>query len=500
MFRPSQGQSKPPIMESKGTNTEENSKIQDKSIDDAFARFNTIITRLKALDKGFSSKNYVKKFLRELHPKWRAKVMAIEESKNLTTLSLDELIGNMKAKKESSDEESSTSDSKDEEYAMVVRDFKKCGDLNHLIGECPKSPRSKNQRAFVGGTWSDSGEDEEENTKDKNCLIALASNEVYRNMLDGNGVVSRNKLGLVAQGYNQQEGRHGMSLMEIEHIKDQRVTNAIEAIAIYETKTCGYDRKSSQQQNKEQKVVKAYASRPNNKRGYLGNRPLCNQCNLHHDGQCPPRCRKCNGIGHQTRDCRSKTPATGCNLNPAITCFGCGKQGHYKKGCPRLKKGKKDKKEKACSDTHASPNNVNAYVMSFGLTNSPTIFMDLMNRVCKPYLDKFVIVFIDDILIYSKSKEEHEVHLKMILELLKKEKLFAKFSKCEFRLQEVQFLGHVVNRDGIHVDPSKKNKKCKWGDKQEEAFWILKEKLCNAHVLALPDGPNDFVVYYNASD
>ncbi|GKC02701.1 putative reverse transcriptase domain-containing protein, partial [Tanacetum coccineum] len=107
-------------------------------------------------------------------------------------------------------------------------------------------------------------------------------------------------------------------------------------------------------------------------------------------------------------------------------------------------------------------------------------------------LDKFVIVFIDDILIYSKSEEEHEVHLKAILDLLKKEKLYAKFSKCEFWLQEVQFLEHVVNRDGIHVDPNK-------GNEQDEAFHILKEKLCNAPVLALPDGPNDFVVYCDAS-
>nr|GEZ56272.1 putative reverse transcriptase domain-containing protein [Tanacetum cinerariifolium] len=93
--------------------------------------------------------------------------------------------------------------------------------------------------------------------------------------------------------------------------------------------------------------------------------------------------------------------------------------------------------------------------MPFRLTNAPAVFMDLMNRVCYPYLDKFVIVFIDDILIYSRSEEEHEAHLKTILDLLKKEKLFAKFSKCEFWLKEVQFLGHVVNREGIHVDPSK---------------------------------------------
>ncbi|GJS72202.1 putative reverse transcriptase domain-containing protein [Tanacetum coccineum] len=142
-------------------------------------------------------------------------------------------------------------------------------------------------------------------------------------------------------------------------------------------------------------------------------------------------------------------------------------------------------------------------VMPFGLTNAPVVFMDLMNRVCKPYLDKFVIVFIDDILIYSRTKEDHEVHLGLVLELLRKEKLYAKFSKCEFWLQEVHFLGHVVNQNGIHVDPSKikaKNQKYVWGVEQEEAFQTLKNNLCDAPILTLPDGVEDFVVYCDASN
>ncbi|GKA65639.1 putative reverse transcriptase domain-containing protein [Tanacetum coccineum] len=149
-------------------------------------------------------------------------------------------------------------------------------------------------------------------------------------------------------------------------------------------------------------------------------------------------------------------------------------------------------------------------VRPFGLTNAPAIFIDLMNRVCRPYLDKFMIVFIDNILIYSKTQEEHVEHLRLVLELLKKEKLYAKFSKCEFWLRKVQFLGHVINGNGIHVDPSKieavknwkaprtpmrwfKSKTFDWGEELELAFQTLKDKLCNASVLALPDGPEDFV-------
>ncbi|GJS87270.1 reverse transcriptase domain-containing protein [Tanacetum coccineum] len=183
-------------------------------------------------------------------------------------------------------------------------------------------------------------------------------------------------------------------------------------------------------------------------------------------------------------------------------------------------------------------------VMPFGLTNAPAVFMDLMNRVCKPYLDKFVIVFIDDILIYSHNEKEHEEHLKTILELLKKEELYAKFSKCEFWINTVKFLGHVIDSSGIHVDPAKieavknwaspttpseirqflglagyyrrfiegfskiakpmteltqKNQKFDWGEEQEEAFQLLKQKLCAAPILALPEGSEDFVVYCDAS-
>ncbi|KAI3797507.1 hypothetical protein L1987_32764 [Smallanthus sonchifolius] len=155
-------------------------------------------------------------------------------------------------------------------------------------------------------------------------------------------------------------------------------------------------------------------------------------------------------------------------------------------------------------------------VMPFGLNNAPAVLMDLMNRVCKLYLDKFVIVFIDDILIYSKSKVEHEEHLRLVLDLLKKEKLYAKFSKCEFWLKEVQFLGHIVNEKGLAgyyrhfiANFSKiavpltalthKGKPYEWGPKQEEAFQTLKQKLCEAPILTLPDGTEDFVVYCDAS-
>ncbi|GKF20368.1 zf-CCHC domain-containing protein, partial [Tanacetum coccineum] len=180
--------------------------LKEESIDSGFGRFNTIITSLKALDEGFSSNNYVKKFLRALHSKWRAKATTIEESKDLLLLALDELIGNLKvhevvmendseiyrgknervksialkAKKESSDDDTSTSRSDDKEYAMAKgkSDWKcfRCGDPNHLIGDCSKPSRNKDQKALIGGSWSDSENEAEDKTNDETCLMAQLSN------------------------------------------------------------------------------------------------------------------------------------------------------------------------------------------------------------------------------------------------------------------------------------------------------------------------------------
>ncbi|KAL4020671.1 hypothetical protein IC575_019452 [Cucumis melo] len=183
-------------------------------------------------------------------------------------------------------------------------------------------------------------------------------------------------------------------------------------------------------------------------------------------------------------------------------------------------------------------------VMSFGLTNAPAVFMDLMNRVFREFLDTFVIVFIDDILIYSKTKVEHEEHLRMVLQTLRDNKLYAKFSKCEFWLKQVSFLGHVVSKAGVSVDPAKieavtswtrpstvsevrsflglagyyrrfvenfsriatrltqltrKRAPFVWSKACDDSFQNLKQKLVTAPVLTVPDGSGSFVIYSDGS-
>lgn len=183
-------------------------------------------------------------------------------------------------------------------------------------------------------------------------------------------------------------------------------------------------------------------------------------------------------------------------------------------------------------------------VMPFGVTNAPVAFMDLMNHVFKSYLDEFVIVFIDDILIYSKDEAQHAVHLQAVLETLQNQKLYAKFKKCEFWLDSVVFLGHVIGREGISVDPQKieavvnwpspttvmevlsflglvgyyrrfvqnfskiavpmteltrKGEPYVWTEKREQSFQELKRRLTTTPILTLPDGVEDFAIYRDAS-
>ncbi|WVZ71456.1 hypothetical protein U9M48_020042 [Paspalum notatum var. saurae] len=224
-------------------------------------------------------------------------------------------------------------------------------------------------------------------------------------------------------------------------------------------------------------------------------------------------------------------------------------------GCPALFVEKKDRGDRAIIDKNreedipktAFSTGYGLYeypVMSFGLTNAPAFFMYMMNSVFMNELDKFVVVFIDDILIYSKNEKEHEEHLRVVLTRLREHKLYAKFSKCAFWLKEVGFLGHILSEKGVAVDPSKvkdvlnwkqpetvteirsflglagyycrfikdfskiakpmtsltkKNAKFVWGPKCEDGFRKLKKLLTTAPVLAQPDVTKPFDVYCDAS-
>ncbi|GJZ70922.1 putative reverse transcriptase domain-containing protein [Tanacetum coccineum] len=229
---------------------------------------------------------------------------------------------------------------------------------------------------------------------------------------------------------------------------------------------------NQQQQNKKQNTGKAYIVGPSKKRGYGGSLPKCSKCNYHHNGPCAPKCHKCNKVGHLACDCRSYGNAnTGNNqrTNGANQrgngCYKCGGQGHFKREYPKLKNNNRGNK----GGNGNAPAKV--YVVGNAGTNPD---LNIVTGVCKPYLDKFMIVFIEDILIYSKNKKEHEEHLKAILELLKKEELYAKFSKCEFWIPKVLL--------GIIEDSSKDFRRSPM--RQD---------------LALPKGSEDFVVYCDAS-
>nr|GEV70748.1 putative reverse transcriptase domain-containing protein [Tanacetum cinerariifolium] len=312
-------------------------------------------------------------------------------------------------------------------------------------------------------------------------------------------------------------------------------------------------------------TFRSYAATPTENRGYTGNHPLCQRCTLHHTGRYTIRCQVCNKEGHLTKSCRNKVPATGSNLQPvSVICHACGEKGHYRSQCSKTNINANGRtyllRDK---NAHQDPNVVTTQVMEKKsdekrLENIPVvrefpdvfleelIVLPLVRQVefqidlipeaahvarapyrlapseimCIDYHElnkltvknRYPLPRIDDL--FDQLQEEHANHLRIIMEQLRKEKLYAKFSKCDFWIRTVQFLGHLIDSQGLHVDPAKIEAVKNWesptipteicqflglGEDQEMAFQILKQKLYKAPMLALPEGNDDFVVYCDAS-
>ncbi|GJT29098.1 putative reverse transcriptase domain-containing protein [Tanacetum coccineum] len=276
------------------------------------------------------------------------------------------------------------------------------------------------------------------------------------------------------------------------------------------------------------------------KKQYGGSKPLCSKCNYHHNGPCAPKCHKCNKVGHFARDCRSMASANNANNQKGTgsgqrpTCYECGVRGHFKRECPKLKNNNNQGNQvgggnapvKVYAVGHAWTNpDSNVVTGTFLLNNryasvlfdtgadrsfASTAFssqIDITPTALNHYYDIELadrriigiplIVFIDDIMIYSKNKQEHEEHLKLILELLKKEELYAVFpSLAGYYRRFIEGFSKIAKP---MTKLTQKKVNFVWGDKQEAAFQLLKKKLCSAPILALPEGSEDFIVYCDAS-
>ncbi|GJS77794.1 putative ribonuclease H-like domain-containing protein [Tanacetum coccineum] len=357
-----------------------------------------------------------------------------------------------------------------------------------------------------------------------------------------------------------------------------------------------------------QNVARAYTADNNEKKPYNGLLPFCNKCKLHHEGPYTMRCGKCNKVGHLTQDCKVTISTTSTQRGQVvnqrvITCFECGRQGHYRSDYPKFKdqnhgnkagnkngvgkaRGKayvkeieNESEEKRLEDVPTVRNfpevlpedlarlpptrQVEFQIdLVLGATPvaralyrlAPTKLQELSSQLQELSDKGFIrpssspwgapILFVKKKDGSFRSEEEHAEHLKLILKLLKKEELYAKFSKCEFWLSKVQFLGHLIDSEGIYMDPAKiesikdwaspktpteirqflglagnyrrfikgfskiakpmtkltqKNVKFDWSEKAKAAFQLLKQKLCSAPILDLPEGSENFMVYCDAS-
>ncbi|GKA33094.1 putative reverse transcriptase domain-containing protein [Tanacetum coccineum] len=309
-----------------------------------------------------------------------------------------------------------------------------------------------------------------------------------------------------------------------------------------------------------------------------GKLPLCERCFTRHVGQCTIKCHKCGKVGHKLRYYKEKNVATGANALPIPTCYDCGEQGHTRNRCPRKVKQEeiREVRGRAYAIKDAEPKGPNVSFVDtrfssmldidpvkigasyeveladgrvIGTVRDERVIGTITRAVGERIYSSEFITVLQGSSVYSKidlrlgyhqlrikeedipitafrtqyghfefqEEEEHGKHLKIISELLKKERLYAKFLKCDFWLDSVQFLGHVIDCSGVYVDPAKieaikrfswiskpliklnqKNKKYEWG-KEEEAFQTFKQKLCSAPIIELHEGTKDFMVYCDAS-